>query len=112
MAARYLAESHESAPIYAEERLIHPRDVLRACNFVLSRNVVFGPWVHTGSRVQHFAAARVGDTLSARARVTGNYEKKGHRFVEIDAMVLAGGTVPIARVAHTAIYRLRQAAAA
>jgi hypothetical protein len=112
MAARYLAESQESAPLYAEERLIHPRDVLRACNFVLSRNVVFGPWVHTGSRIEHFAAARVGDTLSARARVTGNYERKGHRFVEIDALVLAGGATPIARVAHTAIYRLRQAAAA
>ena len=112
MAARYLADSQESAPIYAEEGLIHPRDVLRACNFVLSRNVVFGPWVHTGSRIQHFAAARVGDSLSARARVTGNYEKKGHRFVEVDALVLSNAATPIARVAHTAIYRLRQAAAA
>ncbi|HEX6440841.1 MAG TPA: hypothetical protein VF007_01555 [Stellaceae bacterium] len=112
MAARHLAESHESAAIYAEERLIHPRDVLRACTFVLSRNVVFGPWVHTGSRVQHLSAARVGDALSAHARVTGNYEKKGHRFVEVDALVLANGATPIARVSHTAIYRLRQAAAA
>jgi hypothetical protein len=112
MAARYLADSHESATIYAEEGLIHPRDVLRSCNFVLSRNVVFGPWVHTGSRIQHLAAARVGDALSVRARVTGNYEKKGHHFVDIDALVLANRTTPIARIAHTAIYRLRQAAAA
>ncbi len=112
MAARYLAESHESAAIYAEEKLIHPRDVLRSCNFVLSRNVVFGPWVHTGSRIRHLAAAHVGDTLSVRARITGNYERKGHRFVDIDALVLARQTIPIARIAHTAIYRLRQAAAA
>ena len=112
MATRYLQESHESAPIYAAERLVHPRDVLRACNFVLSRNVVFGPWVHTGSRIQHFALAQVGQALSVRARVTGNYDKKGHRFVEIDALVLANGATPIARVAHTAIYRLRQAQAA
>jgi hypothetical protein len=47
-----------------------------------------------------------------RARVSGNCEKKGHRFVEIDALVLANAATPIARVAHTAIYRLRQAAAA
>ena len=112
MAARYLADSHESATIYAEEGLIHPRDVLRSCNFVLSRNVMFGPWVHTGSRIQHLAAARVGDTLSVRARVTANYERKGHRFVDIDALVLANRTIPIARIAHTAIYRLRQAVAA
>jgi acyl dehydratase len=112
MATRYLADSQESATIYAEEKLVHPRDLLRSCNFVLSRNVVFGPWVHTGSRIRHLAAAHVGDTLSVRARVTGNYEKKGHRFVEIDALVLANGATPIAHIGHTAIYRLRQAAAA
>ena len=79
---------------------------------MLSRNVVFGPWIHTASRVQHFAAASVGDLLSARARVTRNYEHKGHRFVEIDALVLANETAAVARILHTAIYRLRQAAAA
>jgi acyl dehydratase len=112
MAARYLAESHEAATIYAEEGLIHPRDILRTCNFVLSRNVVLGPWIHTGSRVQHLGLVAVGSTLSVRARITKNYEHKGHRFVEIDDLVLANETAPIARIAHTAIYRLRQAAAA
>jgi acyl dehydratase len=112
MAARYLADSHESAAIYAREGLVHPREILRACNFVLSRNVVFGPWIHTGSRVQHLGIASVGETLSARARITDNYEHKGHRFVVIDALVIAGETTPVAHVAHTAIYRLRQEAAA
>ena len=27
--------------------------------------------------------------FGARAKVTGNYEKKGHRFVELDALVVA-----------------------
>ena len=111
MAARYLADSHESAPIYAAEGLIHPRDILRSCNFVLSRNVVLGPWIHTASRIQHLAAARVGGTLSVRAQVTGNYEHKGHRFVALDALVLRDET-PVAQIAHTAIYRPRQLAAA
>ncbi len=110
MAARYLADLHESAPIYAAGGLLHPRDILRACNFVLSRNVLLGPWIHTGSRIQHLAAVPVGSTLSVRAQVTGNYEHKGHRFVDIDALVLANETVPIAHIAHTAIYRPRQAA--
>ncbi len=112
MAARYLADSHESATIYAEEGLLHPRDILRSGNFVLSRNVVFGPWIHTGSRIQHFAAVAVGSTLSARAHVTANYVHKGHKFVEIDALVVAGGTKPVAHIAHTAIYLPRQIAAA
>jgi acyl dehydratase len=112
MAARYLADSHESAAIYAEEGLMHPREILRSCNFALSRNVVFGPWIHTGSRVQHLGIASVGETLSVRARIADNYEHKGHRFVVIDALVIAGETTPVAHIAHTAIYRLRQDAAA
>jgi len=111
MAARYLADSHESATIYRDEGLLHPRDILRACNFVISRNVVLGPWIHTGSKIQLLAAARVGDRLAARARVTANYEHKGHRFVDVDALVLANET-PVARIVHTAIYRPRQVAAA
>jgi hypothetical protein len=112
MAARYLMDSHESAAIYAEQRLVHPRDILRSANFVISRNVLLGPWIHTGSRIQNLGAVSVGGTLSARARITGNYDHKGHRFVEIDALVLADETVPVARIAHTAIYRPRQVAAA
>jgi acyl dehydratase len=112
MAARYLADSHESAAIYTEQRLVHPRDILRSCNFVISRNVVLGPWIHTGSRIRHLAAVPVGRTLSVRARITGNYEHKGHRFVEVDALVLAGEDTPVAHIAHTAIYRPRQVAAA
>ena len=112
MAARYLADSHESAAIYAAEGLVHPRDILRSCNFVLSRNVVLGPWIHTGSRVQHLAAASVGDRLSVRARITRNYEHKGHLFVDIDGLVLANETIPVAHIAHIAIYRPRQVAAA
>ncbi len=110
--ARYLADLRETAPIYAEQGLIHPALILQSCNLVLNRNVVLGPWVHTGSRIQNFAAASVGDTLSVRARITGNYEHKGHRFVELDALVLAGDSIPIAHVAHTAIYQLRHVAAA
>src|SRR5947208_2802960 len=79
---------------------------------VLSRNVALGPWIHTGSRVQYLATAAVGDTLSVRARITGNWEHKQHRFVELDALVLAGEMTPVAHITHTAIYRPRQVAAA
>ena len=52
----------------------------------------------------------VGDALSVRAHIAGNYEHKGHHFVELDALVLANETTPIAHIAHTAIYRPRQLA--
>jgi acyl-coenzyme A thioesterase PaaI-like protein len=110
-AANYLRGVRETDPLYAREGLVHPGMVLRTCNWLLTHNVVLGPWIHVGSMINNFAAARVGQTLTARAQVAGNYEKKGHRFVDLDALVLADG-IPVARIAHTAIYRPRQALAA
>ena len=67
------------------------------------------------SRRQPDAAAggrASGDELTARAQVTGNYEKKGHRFVELDALVVANGRTPLAHCQHIAIYQPREQAAA
>ena len=68
--------------------------------------------MHVGSKLQHYGAARIGDELSVRARVTANYEHKGHHFVDADVLVLANRATPIARIAHTAIWLPRQLAAA
>jgi hypothetical protein len=81
-------------------------------NKVLVDNAILGPWIHVGSRMQLLCAARAGETITARARVTGNYEKKGHRFVELDALVVGNGTTPLAHCQHVAIYQPREQAAA
>jgi acyl dehydratase len=111
-ARQYLADVRESLPLYMAEGLVHPGTILHIGNWALRHNVVLGPWMHVGSRIEHFAAARIGDELSAKALVTGNYDRKGHRFVELDVLVYADRTNPLARIAHTAIYRPRQLAAA
>jgi acyl dehydratase len=97
----------ETDPLYRNERIVHPGRVLRLCNNALMDNVVLGPWIHVGSKVQNLSAARIGETLSARAKVAANYEKKGHRLVDLDVLVIAKDERPVAHVLHTAIYRLR-----
>jgi hypothetical protein len=62
--------------------------------------------------MQLIGAINSGDELIARARVTANYEKKGHRFVELDALVVANGKTPVAHCQHIAIYQPREQAAA
>ena len=99
-------------PIYAAEGLGHPGLLQRVMNKVLVDNAILGPWIHVGSRMQLLAAAKRGDELTARAKVTGNYEKKGHRFVELDALVVANGRTPLAHCQHIAIYQPREQAAA
>ena len=107
-----LADTRETDPLYAAEGIVHPGTILRCCNWALAHNVVLPAWMHMGSTVQNLGVGRVGDTLSVRARVTKNYEHKGHKWVEIDALVLANETRPLARVTHIAIYRPRQLAQA
>jgi acyl dehydratase len=111
-AAQYLEDTRERHPLYAAEGLVHPGLVLRLANRALGDSVVLGPWIHVGSTVRHYAAARVGMTLTIRARVVANYDRKGHRFVELDALAVADGAIPLARIHHVAIYRPRQVAEA
>jgi hypothetical protein len=107
-----LADLRETETLYLREGLAHPVIVARTGNWALNHNVVLGPWMHVGSKIQHFAVARIGDELSVRARITANYEHKGHRFVDVDVLVLANKRTPIAHLAHTAIWLPRQLAAA
>ncbi len=111
-ATEYLTDVRERDPIYLREGLGHPGLLQRVMNKVLVDNAILGPWIHVGSRMQLLAAAASGDELTARAKVTGNYEKKGHRFVELDALVVANGKTPLAHCRHIAIYQPREQAAA
>jgi acyl dehydratase len=109
--ADYLKSICEADPIYAKEGIIHPGTILRACNWALTHNAKMGPWIHVGSTIQQLTPGHVGDEISVRALVAKNYENKGHKIVELDALVIAG-KAPIARVAHAAIYEPRQVKAA
>jgi hypothetical protein len=113
-AGEYLAEVRETLPLYAAARVAHPGWLLRDANYVLSSNVVLGPWIHVESVTEHHATVGDGDTVVARATVTREWERNGHRFVALDVGLLVqvgdggdGGERLVARVAHTAIYRPR-----
>jgi len=110
--AQYVSDVRETSPLYVSEGLLHPVLVPHIGNFALNRNVTLGPWMHVGSKIQHFAAAKLGDSLTVRARVVANYEHKGHLFVDLDALIVANNSTPIVRTGHISIYRPRQLAAA
>ena len=110
-AGEYLADVREDLALYATARVAHPGWVLRRANDVLASNVRLGPWIHVGSEVRHHAVVADGDTVDARATVTREWERKGHRFVELDVGVFSGGATLVARIVHTAIYRPRPASA-
>ena len=107
-AGAYLDDIGETLPLFREEGIAHPGWLLRSANYVLAENVRLGPWIHVSSAVTHFGLAHDGDDLTTRARVTDQFEKKGHRFVVLDVLIVAAGDRPIQRVEHTAIYEPRR----
>lgn len=102
--AQHLQDVREAYPVYIKEAIIHPGILMRLGNWALMHNVKIGPWIHVGGTLHFINTAHVGDELNIRAKVTGNTEKNGRRFVELDGLIVANGTTPIAHLRHTAIY--------
>ena len=103
---QYVSDIHETEPLYVRRKLIHPAFMLRLSNLALKDNVKLAAWIHAASSVRHFGFAHAGESLAAHAAVAANYERKGHRFVELDVVVVADARA-VAQIRHTAIYRLR-----
>ncbi len=100
-----LDEVRETLPVFEAQRVVHPGHLLRLADGVIAANVSLPPWMHVSSRAFFFRPAGWDDRLSVRARVTALFEKKGHRFVQLDVLAVRG-TEPVMRVApYTAIYR-------
>lgn len=106
-ATEYLADIREELALYGDARVAHPGWLLRDANYVLSSNVVLGPWIHVESVTRHQGLVHDGETVETTAVVTKEWEHKGHRFVELDVQLVANAERPVARVVHTAIYRPR-----
>jgi acyl dehydratase len=106
-AADYLAAVRERLPLYTDAAVAHPGWLLRFANTVLASSVVLGPWIHVSSDVALLGAVGDGETLDVRGEVVAEYERSGHRFVELDVAVTAGDRV-VQRVAHTAIHTPRR----
>ena len=104
----YLEEVSEPLALYTDEALVPSGLILRTANWVLSATVRLGPWIHVSSAVTHHAAARLSEPLETRGKVVRNWEHKGHRFVEVDAVTFGEGGRAILSVLHTAIWEPRQ----
>ena len=105
-AAVYLAEVRDDHDLYEGGSLCHPGFLARQANAVLHLNVQLGPWIHVGTRAHHRGLVRDGDTLEVRGRVAAEYERKGHRFVDLDVEVTSNG-VAVWSAYHTAIWQPR-----
>ena len=84
---------------------LHPAYVAELGNDLLVANIALGPWIHTGSAVQHRGPLLPGQGLEVRGCVAEAHERKGRDEVELEVLVLQNGTCR-AELRHRAIVRL------
>jgi acyl dehydratase len=105
--ARAADDLDDHLPVYRPpDGVAHSGLLLRQANRALSENLSLGPWIHASSDIAHCDLAGTGDHLETRARVARVYERKGRGWVDLDVLVVANATRPVAIIRHTAIYRL------
>ena len=106
----FLLKVGERLPIYrGSDAPAHPGLYLEQANRALDRNVRVSPWIHVESHGQHLSVPRVGQPLEMRGKVRNLFQGKGHEFVELDLLLVASGSRPVAAIRHIAIYQLRAA---
>ncbi|GAC1327487.1 MAG: hypothetical protein NVSMB13_13800 [Mycobacteriales bacterium] len=103
---RYLAQMDDDLPLFADGTVGHPGWLVRYANYLLMAAVDLPPWIHVASEVTNHGVLAEGETVSVRGRVVATFKHKGHEFVELDVLMLAGGRT-LQSVRHTAIYRPR-----
>lgn len=103
----HLEMVREEAELYGHGAIASPAWLLRRANYILATNVKLGPWIHVESDVRLHRVVRDGDVVDVRASVAANHERKGHRIVDLDIAILAGGELAMSG-RHVAIYEPRQ----
>jgi len=84
-----------------------PDKLLQLSNDILIQNFRLGPWLHAGSELRNWGAAKAGDQVSIRGRIVDRFDRKGHQFLVADIMLLDDSQHLLQTVRHTAIYKLR-----
>lgn len=110
-ARAYALSVFDQNPLFSEGSswgppLIHPGSLLSDCNSIFVRNFIFGPWIHTRSDIQYLGPALAGRTLVLHGRLVEAYERRMHHYAVLDLFCIDDTGQPIARVRHTAIFKV------
>jgi acyl dehydratase len=105
--ASYLDVLSDDLDVYDRQRIAHPGGLIRAANEVLARSVLLGPWIHVSSTALNHGVVPDGSTVTTYGRVVDIYERKGHRFVDLDVLSAVADRAVLS-VQHTAIYAPRK----
>ena len=104
----FLAQIDDDLPLYKAGAVAHPGWLIQAANEILSSNVKLGPWIHVSSQATLRHARHRRRRAHHAGRVVETFERKGHKFVDLDVLVVANDTTPVMHARHQAIFEPRR----
>jgi hypothetical protein len=85
---------------------VHPAWLASQPIFWLHHSFSYGPAIHTASRIQQVATARVDQTFTVAGCCVDAFERKGHHYVVNDVDIVGEARTTVTKLRHTAIYRV------
>lgn len=107
---QYLQDVSETDSIYGQESIVHYGTLVRAGIMTLPSHFVTKPWIHAATDAQYLGLAFVGDALDFRGRIVRMYERRGHKIMEVEGLVVANEVRPVMWLRLVEIYDPREAA--
>lgn len=101
-------QHHETLPVFfSAVPRVHPAWLAERLIHWLHHSFDYGPAIHTSSHIQHLARAQAGQSFTVTGCCVDAFERNGHHYIVNDASIHDEGEIEVARVRHTAIFRLR-----
>ncbi len=101
---------HDVNPAFSgESATCHPAWIAGQPIDLLHHSFRYGPAIHTNSQIQFVAPATVGQKFTVGGRCVDTFDKRGHHFIVNECALFGEDQAELARIRHTAIFRLRSA---
>lgn len=93
----------------SDNAVLHPAWVAGLMIQLLHHSWQYGPAIHVRSQIQHLTLVPIPEQVSVTGCCTSAWDHKGHHTIQNDGSVWDTSTrQEIARIRHTAIFRVRQ----
>lgn len=106
--AAYADSVGETSALLRDGGIAPPGLLVGLTDLLVVANVTLRPWIFAQARVRHHAVIRHGDLVSVRGTTAGIYDRNGHRFVDIDILMLTPDERPLFSARKVVIYEPRE----
>jgi hypothetical protein len=101
----YGVRAGDDLTLYERDGIVHPAVWPALANYVVHTALARGPWIHTRSRIDHYAVAPAGAVAEVHAVVVERFDRPSGERAILDVRIEIDGQL-VAAIEHEAIVAL------